>query len=373
MIYDEDRVLRSREQPFYSFWQRNNLLGAQDVPEYFKDAYKPQNAWAQIISFVLTLIAGAAAYGFITMITGFKSNFIAIMACGVLSVWFSEYRIKHKRSYKGGETQACTVIAGTCAICLFPAFRNFNPHDVYWGVSGAIVFFILGRRYLSSLAFVIAFCFLCFLLFTTIHRYVSSAALPFAFMITSSAGYFMGQRLFSRSSIIWKPQLQLLRVLCLAVLILSGNYYVVRVLSEELMNNQGEIAYAWFFYLFSMAFPIFLCYAGLKKKVREDLILGILGLLAGILGIRAYHAILPLETALSIGGLVLLAIGYLTILAFKKPMYGLSVEPVTTSENAVKLNHLLISFIVSKETQSTDQHHLESGGQFGGGGAGGKF
>ena len=93
----------------------------------------------------------------------------------------------------------------------------------------------------------------------------------------------------------------------------------------------------------------------------------------GVLTIRYYHSILPTETALMLGGFVIIAIAWLSIRYLKLPRNGITFE---TDELKGETESALSSMVISQATsqmKAPDSSTRFGGGESGGGGAGGSF
>lgn len=376
MSLSPDRYILLLQKKLFSTWKERSLVKAEEAPGYFKNAYKRQEAWGWGLSFFLAIVAAAGSLLFFSAFVNEFTNFtVPIVFTGVAALVYVEVRYVTSDYFSSGDIEASLLVLGGCTLALLPAITKSDYNVFYWGLTGTGIFLILTWRYLSPLTLLVAFIFLCYFIVLTVKDFISAALLPFILMILFGSFYLSTAKIFHDVSVLWKRKVLLLRVLSLIVLILAGNYFVVRSLSESLLGTEGEIRFAFLFYAYSTAFPIFICYYGLKRQLRAELICGLLGLTAGILGIREYHSVMPIEYAFTLSGAVLLAIGYLTILALRKPMFGLSVEVDEKAGKVAQMNELVVGLVVTgKEPEAAvPNSNLEGGGEFGGGGAGSKF
>ena len=152
------------------------------------------------------------------------------------------------------------------------------------------------------------------------------AALPFV-MMAVSGGLFVMVRQIDKSPYYADP-LNLVRWVALIMLAASGNYYVVRELNGLLIDSipgrpapasAPEIALAWLFWLLTFVIPAVYLQQGLARKNRMLLILGGLGLAAAVVTVHEYVALLPLNIALTLGGLVLIGLAVVIIRFLRQP------------------------------------------------------
>jgi hypothetical protein len=209
------------------------------------------------------------------------------------------------------------------------------------------------------------------LLFNILGKYeIGKMLLPFAIMISSTFFYFYVKNLQKTAeNHYYSDALAILETLALATFYLGGNYFIVREGNAQL-NNLSEsiqVAYAPLFYLFTVGIPLFYIFWALKKHERKMLIVGLLAFAFSIFTYKMYFSVLPLEWALTIGGLVLSLGSILVIRQLKETKWKLSYKP--DSENKYQN---LEAVIVNKAmpTAQAPEGPKFGGGDFGGGGAG---
>lgn len=156
---------------------------------------------------------------------------------------------------------------------------------------------------------------------------------------------------------------------------------VVRTLTEALLNTviePGEdIHLAILFYAYTIIVPLVYIWIGLKRKEYVFFRAGILLEITGILAIKYYHSIMPPETAMMLGGIVVIVIAYFSIKYLKTPKHGITFEIYKRSNKEEALANIA-SIVASKlvATQPLPQRDSSmepGGGQFGGGGAGADY
>src|SRR5690606_9118138 len=108
---------------------------------------------------------------------------------------------------------------------------------------------------------------------------------------------------------LYRNSVRLIKIYAVVLAYLSMNYLVVREMSEDLMNLSiapGEdIPFAWVFYLMTFAIPAYYLTIAVQKRDRTFLFIGLLAFAFSVFSIRTYYHVLPLETALILGGIAL--------------------------------------------------------------------
>ncbi|KAF2326335.1 hypothetical protein [Flavobacterium ginsenosidimutans] len=210
---------------------------------------------------------------------------------------------------------------------------------------------------------------------------IGKAILPFTAMIFAGAFYFLTKKLINdlKESYYYNGLL-LANSFCLVLFYLSCNYLVVRELSAELLGVEvkpgTDIPFAFFFYAFTFIVPIVYLVQALKRKDRIMLWMSFLAIAFSIYTIRFYHSLLPIEVALTLGGVVLFAIAYFSIKKLKEKESGLTFKPdrINHSDSLLNAEALVVAstFGMKPEVKTVSPMEFGDGG-FSGGGAGGSF
>ncbi|MEZ4902147.1 MAG: hypothetical protein R2822_10515 [Spirosomataceae bacterium] len=203
---------------------------------------------------------------------------------------------------------------------------------------------------------------------------LGKALLPFALMIGAAIAYSLGRRFGQKkASFYWAIALEWTSTMAMVVFYAAGNYYVVREANAALNHlppPAPEIAFAPIFWGLTFVIPLLYLYLGFRWRNRLVLLLGLLGVVASVMTYRFYHAVLPTEWGLVLGGLVAVAVAVWVIRQLKTPRFGFS----NWSEEDKKIG--LETIILSQMTQNiqtTDPSLQLGGGDFGGGGAGEQY
>ena len=205
------------------------------------------------------------------------------------------------------------------------------------------------------------------------------AIVPFVIMGISAIIYFAikklnGPQQFSH----YAACIYAVEILALIIFYVAGNYFVVRELSNSMFNlnlQPGQsIPFGWLFWIFTVVIPIIYLLRGVQKKDLVLIRVGLLLIAAMVFTIRYYHFIVPLETAMSIGGIALVSIAWVITRYLHTPKNSFTSAELKSTSG---LDNLHIESLILAETftqQSTDAGGNKfGGGSFGGGGASGDF
>ncbi|QZK90234.1 hypothetical protein K5V07_06890 [Flavobacterium sp. CHNK8] len=204
--------------------------------------------------------------------------------------------------------------------------------------------------------------------------------LPFTMMFFAIVIYFGSKKLLARLTLpFYYNGIVFTQAFALILFYISGNYMVVRELSSELMGvivtANNDIPFAIFFYGFTFIVPVSYLVLSLYKKDRFMLWIGILALCFSIYTIRFYYAVLPVEIALTIGGLVLFAFTFFAIKKIKNNTNGVTFQPDRFSHgNLFGTAEIFMATQLGLKPETTVESPMEFGdGDFSGGGSGGSY
>ena len=247
----------------------------------------------------------------------------------------------------------------------------------------AVASFALYRRYLHLLSLVIFCLAVSAVLFYGLFEFgtIGKAILPFVAMLVSAGFYFFTKKIISnlKESYYYKGLL-VANSFCLILFYLSCNYLVVRELSAMLLGIEilpgKDIPFAIFFHAFTLVVPVLYLVQAIRTKDRIMLWISFLAIGFSIYTIRFYYSVLPIEVALTIGGLVLFAIAYFSIKKLKDKETGLTFKPDRINNSNALLNAealIVASTFGLKPEVKTESPMDFGGGGFSGGGSEGSF
>lgn len=267
-----------------------------------------------------------------------------------------------------GIAVAITTEGYELVIAVFVAFKSF----------------VLYRRYLNLPALLIFCVASAAVLFYGLLEFgaIGKTILPFVTMLISAGFYFFTKKGIQnlKESYRYKGFL-LANSFCVIVFYLSCNYLVVRELSVILLENGipagKDIPFALFFYAFTAIIPIVYLVQAVKTKDRILLWISFLAIGFSIYTIRFYHLVLPIEVALTLGGVVLFAVAYFSIRKLKDNESGLTFKPdrINNSNAFLNAETLIVAsaFGLKPEAKPENSPMDFGGGGFSGGGSEGSF
>ena len=258
-----------------------------------------------------------------------------------------------------------------------------DGYELIIAIFMAIAAFVMYRRYLH-LPSLLVFCLASSaVLFYGLFEFgeIGKTILPFAAMISAAGFYFSTKKsIHSLTESYYYNGLLLANSFCLILFYLSCNYLVVRELSVMLLGNEilpgTDIPFAYFFYAFTLIVPIVYLVQALKTKDRIMLWISFLAIGFSIYTIRFYYSVLPIEVALTLGGLVLFAIAYFSIKKLKEKESGLTFKPdrINNSNALLNAEALIVASAFGMKPEVKTESPMEfGGGGFSGGGSDGSF
>jgi MFS family permease len=331
--------------------------------------------------FLLGLFLISSIQGFLALITiGLTNDFKLQLVLGlIISIIGAEF-LSRKDYFRHGLDDAFIIsIPFSAAISI-----GIITENIFIGFLMLALFGIVcAIRYVHSISALIGIIGIIGLFVDLVieHKLINTAFLPFIILACGLFFYFLNS-FFGRkeSNFIYDDVMFLVKIVSLLLMYFSMNYLVVRELSEVLMNVKvtkgNDISFAWIFYILTFAIPIGYVFFGVKNHDRSKLWIGIFTLGFGVFTIRFYYAILPIEIAMIIGGILLFTITYFTIIQIQNKTTGVTFQPDLGSGNSIMSNAqalLVATLLPNSEIQNSESKMPFGGGEFSGGGAGGNY
>ena len=167
---------------------------------------------------------------------------------------------------------------------------------------------------------------------------------------------------------------EIISLLCLYA---AGNYFVVREASISMfhldLKENESIPFGWLFWIFTIFIPFFYLIKGIFKKDILLIRMGLLLIAVIIFTVRYYYHILPAETAMIIGGIILIAGAYSLIKYLREPKSGFTDVENKNDNNLHQIEALAMVQTFNQTQIDTGNQTTFGGGSGGGGGAGGNF
>jgi hypothetical protein len=381
--YNESWIENIKNQSVaYSWYAKKVVTGdeLEAIKKIFPVGFYRPPFFVKIGLFSFTNLVIAASVGFVSLFlagifidSAFGAGFISLFFGGVF-LYFLEYFIKNNHFYYSGTDNALLYAAIAAIVIAVATFTEFQWATwLYFLITTLVLFFALLRYAdpLVSVAFYSSWLGTWFMAMTEFS--LGKLILPFVIMLVSGITYLVIQwwKKSEKSNYYTHCQ-DIIAFFSLLTFYLGGNYLVVRE-GNALINElpiSTDISFAPLFYVFTVTIPILYIVLGLKKHDRKLLVVGLLASAFSIFTYRTYHSTLPLEWALTFGGIVLILF-CIAVIKFL-PRFGLTYD-------AHGVNELqdFEAFIVQQGLRSaTPKNHdgtTFGGGNFGGGGAGAAY
>lgn len=376
--YNETWVENLANKLSLNEWFKKGLISQAELEkcneEVMEDFYDP-NWFIKIGLFLFTGIAISFSSGIFLALLGLGSNNITmgvfLVIFSVISLIVLEHFIKRNKLYRSGIDNTLLYSAIGFLFTGILSFFNFDLIDYLYPLLFLAILIPALIRYadpLLSVGVFFSFFFFVFLFSNTFSW--GKTLLPFIMMVLSATVYFVSKSW--KKSIYYADVQFVIETMALAVFYLSGNYFVVRE-ANALLNNQSpsvEIPFSVIFWIFTFLVPFIYLYFGARKKQRNAIILGLLGLGFSIFTYRSYYSIMPIEWALTLGGAILIGVSVFCIKYFKSPKFNLS----SVAEEQGKLQKLETILVAQAfQAKTSDDTFKFGGGDAGGAGADGKY
>lgn len=370
-------------------WLKQGFLSKEQSSgiekSYFHDYYDP-NIFLKIGLFVFTILAASVSVSLMSVffISIYETNLNAafvIQSLIIGGVFFLllENLIKGRKLYHSGVDNALIYMAlGAFCTAIYFLFENLNPPTWLFLMLFLPLFIATTIRYAESVACTLTY-FLILGIFVTIalESFLGKTLLPFIVMIVSAGMYFAVKKSSTRKDYLYyETCLTILKMLSLITFYLGGNYLIVRE-GNALINNLSlsispQVAFAPIFYFFTTVIPMAYISFGLRNRDRLMLILGLITLGFSIFTYKFYFSILPVEIALTVGGILLIALAGGLIHYLKTTKHGFTYQPDDEFEG-FNLEAMLMSQLVQSKIPQQGDTFRFSDGDSGGGGAGGNY
>jgi hypothetical protein len=357
-------------------WLKQEIISEPEygaIREAYPSSFYHPNVFIRILLFLATLVALGGVTGLLGLLfSDIIEDTIEIMCLlyGLASWIFLEIVfIKRGKHYKSGVNEALLYHSIGWTIGGFTALSDFNEHIVIF--TCITVFSVAAIRYGDLISTALAFFSVAYMIF---HEFYSAGGIfeqiiPIVFLAVFTPFYFL-VRFFAKNTDfdVWADCLTLLEALALLTIYAAGNYFVVRELSEKLINFYVEpgndIPFAWLFYGLTVVIPVLYLYFGLKGKDVILLRVSLIVLAFSVFTFKYYFSLGHPEITLTLAGAILLTLALYLFRYLKSPRHGY------TRENLLKEKWASANpeaFIIS-QTMGGNQVTHETPPDVGGGG-----
>nr|WP_294779458.1 hypothetical protein [uncultured Flavobacterium sp.] len=341
------------------------------------------NILVRIGFFLLGTLLYSSICGMISLV-GLNSEHFYLKICSYIfaAVGFAGAEFLGKQDYRSHGLDDAFILGALFCLGIGVAVTTEGYETVIavFVAVGALFMFLRYLHLLSMLVFCLAVTiFLFFQMFE--FGDIGKAILPFTAMIFAGVSYFITKKIIQKlTKSYYYNGLLLANSFCLILFYFSCNYLVVRELSAELLGTEvkpgTDIPFAFFFYAFTFIVPVVYLVQALRTKDKIMLWISFLSIAFSIYTIRFYYSVLPVEVALTIGGVVLFVITYFSIKKLKEKESGLTFKPdrINHSDSLLNAEALVVAstFGMKPEVKTVSPMEFGDGG-FSGGGSGGSF
>lgn len=364
-------------------WHNSGLLSLtqlQEIEANFQAGFYTPNIFVRIGLGIFCWILVSSILGLLSMTlfdssTGAAGGLCLFFSLGILAAL--EYLIRKNSYYKAGIDDALLYMALSMAIAgislLFSSL--FEKNEIFYFLLALPLLVAAAVRYADTVATTLAFVCLVAIVFMLLKESSLLARLiPLACMLVSAGIYYGIWQQKSRYDFrFWSDCLLVLEACCLLLFYVSGNYFVVDELGEELIPG-FHIPFKSIFWIFTAATPLVYIYFGLLKHNRLLLRIGLLIIALSVLTFKSYFSLGHHEVTLTIAGFLLVIIAYFSIRYLKNNKSPFTYAEDKTDETVAynQLEALLIAQTSGAPAAPEKQMDF-GGGRFGGGGAGGNF
>jgi hypothetical protein len=368
-------------------WHRKNLIGTAQyeaiLAAYPVGFYTP-NVFVRIGLAIFCWVLVSSAFGIFNLFildSGSEKAFgVGLLVFGAGLLVALELIISNKRHYRSGIDDALLYITLSCFIVgLWLLIVPGLDEEFLSACALALPLLTFGAvRYTDKLVTVLAFLCLSAVVFLTVLEIGSAGrmVLPFVLMAYAAAGYLGVHHLKGRPALqLWDGCLNVLEGLCLITFYVSGNYFVIQVLSDAWFD-QPDVPMAFVFYAFTAVVPVLYILFGLRQRDRLLLRAGMALLVLSVLTFRYYFSLGHPEVLVTVAGAVLVVFAYVVIRLLKRGDLPFTyTQDAEEPEEGQELESFVVNETFAKSVQGPASigENPFGGGQFGGGGSGGNY
>jgi hypothetical protein len=351
----------------------------KDLREASPAGFFSPNIFLRFGMLLLTLVCTSFMLGLFMMIFE-RGYYVILIMTGLVCYAGIEFFIKEKRHYRSGVDDG--LIWASAVMLAGGMIGAFSTGSIATSLVILIIAIWYTLRFSDTLAAAVGFGSFISLLFFLCSESggMLKAIMPFVIMAASALIYFIIKKISDKKETqLYHECLLILEVLSLSCFYIAGNYFVVRELSNQMFNlnlHEGEsIPFGFLFKFFTVAIPALYLASGIKRKDIVMIRVGLFAIAASVLTIKYYTHLLSIEAAMTIAGIIIIAIAWFFTSRLKTMKHGYTYAEIPGIESPFK--SLAESLVIAETFQGTGEipaNHTEfGGGSFGGGGAGEKF
>ena len=330
-----------------------------------------------LLTIVAVLFLGLLLW-LLTSASGTRAITTLLIFLAITSYITLELLVKKKQYYNAGVDNVLMIITMVFIVSAF----FVSDYETSWLVISSITMVVslwLSIRFTDAFMALISYC--CFFIFLFLAYLkggdIAKTWAPLILMAVSALVYFVMKKLIGRKTFMYQFCFKAVTLLTLVTFYVSGNYFVVKELSNQMFHLQlalnDPIPLGWVFWIFTLLIPLVYIIYGIIKKDFLVMRTG-LGLIAAtIFTVKYYYTILPVEIEMLTAGIILIAVSYALIKYLKASKYGYTSDDLYPSKKEILNVEALIIAETFNKQPNIETHGLYEGGSGGGGGATGDY
>lgn len=294
---------------------------------------------------------------------------------GITGIITLDVLVKKRNYFRAGVDDALLWLSSTLLYYWADdmLYRN-NHHSLILSVIVLLASIALTLRYLD-IAMCVVSCLSFFAVIFFSWQKITFGNDTMSFMMILAAGLVYWASIKTAAKIrqpYYNNCLVMVQTISLIVFYAADNYYVVDNLNQELNGIGAILSLKPFFWCWTMVIPpAYLAYGLIKKNVLMTRI-GLVLNFAALYTFRTYVHVMSLEMALTLAGAVLLVIIYVVIQYLKTPKHGYTYANIENTTDSLNAEGLFTAATLTVAHRAEPDSKF-GGGDFGGGGSGGKF
>ena len=365
----------------------HNLISQEEMEGIAKaypvNFYSP-NLFIRIGLFLLTALIILMVFGLfcLMLVSSSEQSFgILTLIVALLTYGGLEMLIRERNHYHSGIDDAMlwlSMVFMVATVNLLNDSVSFLGQSVLVFMLSAYYLLRFGNLLMGGLAF-IAFLGVVFYGLIPLGN-TAKTVMPFLLMGISLGVYWLMTKCKNKDRLRhYKTCCTLIEILALVVLYIAGNYFVVREVSNSLFDlhlKEGEsIPGGWIFWILTVLTPAVYLFRGIQKRDVIILRTGLLLVAAIVFTVRYYYHFMPLELAMTIGGIIMIVVAYGITKYLTPPKHGFThAEPNDPALGGwLQVESLVVIETFGTTTPDVEKQFDFGGGSGGGAGAGGQY
>lgn len=269
--------------------------------------------------------------------------------------------IRDRHDYNSGRDNMLIWLSGTGIFSgIVLVSHGDSSFSVAYSVLAMLISGSLAVLFFDMLMSVLAFLSLlaCIYFICTKGGEVGQGIASFAIMGVSGVMYYLLTPV-ERLKPLFRNCIYYVRLVALLTLYAAGNYYVVcRAATGFAPYTQGSITggLSIFFWACTFGIPLVYLAIGIRKKELMLIRTGALLIVAGVLTFRQYHSVLPAEIALSIGGIIAIAVAYKLLVSLRDGKAGFTAQKGFAGHEKKAIELLLEDRLLNNKDENRHGH-----------------